>query len=77
MVIMKDLFAVYDHIYSYELLIFNHANSGIANINHSFSLGLTKTDYEMILNCAGHSTQSLSMRNFKGNFLAVRYLAQL
>ena len=31
----------------------------------------------MILNCAGHSTQSLSTRNLKGNFLAARYLARL
>ena len=36
------------------MLIFNHANSAIANINHCLSLGLTEADCEMSFNCAGH-----------------------
>ena len=61
-------------IYNHEFLIFNHANSGIANINHCLSLGLTKTDYEMSLNCAGHSTQSLKYEKFERKLLGCEIL---
>ena len=64
MALTKDLSAVYEH-FNHEFLIFNVVNSAIANINHSLSLGLTKTNNEMSLNCAGHSTQSLSTRKLK------------
>ena len=42
------------------MLIFNNANSAIANINHCLSLGLTKADCEMSFICAGNSSQSLN-----------------
>ena len=67
MALTKDLSAVYEN-FNQEFLIFNHvnsANSAIENINHCLSLGLTKTNYEMSLNCPGHSTQSPSTRKLK------------
>ena len=59
----KDLSVVYEH-YSHEFLILSHVNSKkvnlsllIASMNKFLSLGLTKTDYEMSFNRAGHFTQ--------------------
>ena len=51
---------LYKSIYNHEFLIFNPANSAIANINDGLNLGLTKTEYEMSFNYVGYSTQSLS-----------------
>ena len=59
-------------IYAHEFLILSHANLKkvnlsllIAKMNHCLGLGQTETDYEMRFSHAGHSTQSLTMRNLK------------
>ena len=77
MALTKDLSAVYMtfmSIYNHEFLIFNHANSAIANINNCLSLGLNKTGYEMNFNCAGHSTQSTKYEKFEMKSLGCEIL---